>query len=254
MIVEVESNDNCETGCVARFKEAGPARPVFHVRLYDRNPAGKMGRACLRRSFATRAGPHAGTDGAASGGARTGRRPSWRAHAGRSSMPVVRRRWTGTSVFVPLISRRSETEPDPAHESSPFSGSRPATAPISPLPAQTQQAIRPRHSRDSTEQASVYGTTRVLGFQQTRHPGALGEAESSQSLFSPAADAPISASPQRQTLNALVVLDQDVLEQKRGLIEGVVRARRPRRVPSAPWAPVGAHDASPAPQGTPGRK
>lgn len=41
MIVEVESNDNCESSVFARFKEVGPARPVRQVRLYDRNPAGE---------------------------------------------------------------------------------------------------------------------------------------------------------------------------------------------------------------------
>lgn len=41
MIVEVESNENCETGVFARFKEAGPARPVLQVRLYDRTAAGE---------------------------------------------------------------------------------------------------------------------------------------------------------------------------------------------------------------------
>jgi hypothetical protein len=41
MIVEVESNGNCETGFFGRFKEIGPARPVQQVRLYDRNPAGE---------------------------------------------------------------------------------------------------------------------------------------------------------------------------------------------------------------------
>ena len=41
MIVEVESNENCEGSVFARFKEAGPARPVLQVRLYDRNPAGE---------------------------------------------------------------------------------------------------------------------------------------------------------------------------------------------------------------------
>jgi hypothetical protein len=41
MIVEVESNENCEASFFARFKEAGPARTVTHVRLYDRNPAGE---------------------------------------------------------------------------------------------------------------------------------------------------------------------------------------------------------------------
>jgi hypothetical protein len=41
VIVEVESNENCESSFFARFKEVGPARPVFQVRLYERNPAGE---------------------------------------------------------------------------------------------------------------------------------------------------------------------------------------------------------------------
>ncbi len=41
MIVEVESNDNCETSFFGRFKEAGPARPVNQVKLYDQNPTGE---------------------------------------------------------------------------------------------------------------------------------------------------------------------------------------------------------------------
>jgi hypothetical protein len=41
MIVEVESNENCVDSFFARFKEAGPARPVIQVRLYERNPAGE---------------------------------------------------------------------------------------------------------------------------------------------------------------------------------------------------------------------
>ena len=41
VIVEVESNENCESSVFARFKEIGPARPILQVRLYDRNPAGE---------------------------------------------------------------------------------------------------------------------------------------------------------------------------------------------------------------------
>jgi hypothetical protein len=41
MIVEVESNENSESSFFARFKEAGPARPVTQVRLYERNPSGE---------------------------------------------------------------------------------------------------------------------------------------------------------------------------------------------------------------------
>lgn len=41
MIVEVEPNDNCDSGVFARFKKVGPARPVVQVRLFERNPAGE---------------------------------------------------------------------------------------------------------------------------------------------------------------------------------------------------------------------
>jgi hypothetical protein len=41
VIVEVESNQNCEGSFFGRFKEVRPARPVNQVRLYDRNPAGE---------------------------------------------------------------------------------------------------------------------------------------------------------------------------------------------------------------------
>lgn len=41
MIVEVESSENCESSVFARFKEAGTARPVVQVRLYERNPTGE---------------------------------------------------------------------------------------------------------------------------------------------------------------------------------------------------------------------
>ena len=40
MIVEVESNENCQASFFARFKEIAAARPVAQVRLYDHNPAG----------------------------------------------------------------------------------------------------------------------------------------------------------------------------------------------------------------------
>jgi hypothetical protein len=41
VIVEVESNDNCEASFFGRFKDIRPARPVLQVKLYDRNPAGE---------------------------------------------------------------------------------------------------------------------------------------------------------------------------------------------------------------------
>ncbi len=41
MIVEVESNENCDASLFARFKEAGAPRAVVQIRLSERNPAGE---------------------------------------------------------------------------------------------------------------------------------------------------------------------------------------------------------------------
>ena len=41
VIVEVESNDNCDASVFARFKEIGQARPLQQIKLYDRNPEGE---------------------------------------------------------------------------------------------------------------------------------------------------------------------------------------------------------------------
>ncbi|MEW6543262.1 MAG: hypothetical protein AB1411_06575 [Nitrospirota bacterium] len=41
MIVEVESNPNCEATIFARFKETGPPRRVVQVRSFERNPQGE---------------------------------------------------------------------------------------------------------------------------------------------------------------------------------------------------------------------
>jgi hypothetical protein len=40
MIVEVDSNENCEASVFARFKDTGQPRQVHQVRLYDHDPAG----------------------------------------------------------------------------------------------------------------------------------------------------------------------------------------------------------------------
>ncbi len=41
MIVEVESNENCQNGVFARFKEMGVPRPVAKVRTYERRAEGE---------------------------------------------------------------------------------------------------------------------------------------------------------------------------------------------------------------------
>jgi hypothetical protein len=41
MVVEVESNPNCEAGLYARFKESSPARRVEKVKTFERRPEGE---------------------------------------------------------------------------------------------------------------------------------------------------------------------------------------------------------------------
>jgi hypothetical protein len=41
MLLEVESNPNCEQSLFARFKEVGPARRVLQVKAYERNLQGE---------------------------------------------------------------------------------------------------------------------------------------------------------------------------------------------------------------------
>ena len=107
-------------------------------------------------------------------------------------------------------------------------------APSSPKPKlldQVRQAIRIRHLSPRTEQAYVGWIKRFIFFHNKRHPVEMGEAEIGKFLSSLATDSKVSASTQNQALNALLFLYNKVLEKKIGLIQGVVRANRPRRLP-----------------------
>jgi integron integrase len=92
-------------------------------------------------------------------------------------------------------------------------------------------AIRARHYSYRTEKAYVHWVKRFIFFHNKHHPAEMGEAEIAKFLSSLASDSHVSASTQNQALNALLFLYQDVLERKIGLIEGVVRAKRARRLP-----------------------
>ncbi|TAJ26913.1 MAG: integron integrase, partial [Nitrospirae bacterium] len=96
---------------------------------------------------------------------------------------------------------------------------------------QVRRAIRTRHLSPHTEQAYIGWIKRFIFFHGKRHPIEMGEAEIGRFLSSLATDARVSASTQNQAFNALLFLYQQVLRRKIGLIEGVVRAKRPRRLP-----------------------
>jgi len=105
------------------------------------------------------------------------------------------------------------------------------TPPKPRLLDRVHQAIRARHLSPKTEEAYIGWIKRFIFFHGKRHPVEMGETEIGQFLSSLACDSHVAASTQNQALNALLFLYHQVLEKKIGLIQGVVRAKRPRRLP-----------------------
>ena len=64
-----------------------------------------------------------------------------------------------------------------------------------------------------------------------RHPRELGPADVTRFLSGLAVDRHVSASTQNQALSAIVFLYRDVLDMPVGWLAGLVRAKRPQRVP-----------------------
>ena len=91
-------------------------------------------------------------------------------------------------------------------------------------------AIRVRHYSRRTEKVYVAWVRRYVLFHGKRHPAGLGEAEVSAFLSALAARG-LSASSQNQALGALQFLYRVVLEQDVRWLAGLVRARRPVRMP-----------------------
>ena len=96
---------------------------------------------------------------------------------------------------------------------------------------QVRQAIRTRHYNYKTEKAYVHWIKRYIFFHDKRHPAEMAEKEIARFLSSLATEGHVSASTQNQAFNALLFLYHEVLDKKIGLIDGVVRAKRPERLP-----------------------
>jgi len=113
-----------------------------------------------------------------------------------------------------------------------FDGSAAPRPPAKPkLLDQVRRAIRSRHYSYPTEKAYVHWIKRYIFFHNKRHPQEMGEAEIAIFLSSLASDDHVSASTQNQALNAILFLYNEVLEKRIGLVQGVVRAKRPRHLP-----------------------
>ena len=109
-----------------------------------------------------------------------------------------------------------------------------AVASISPqrLMDQVRGRLRLKHYSLRTEQAYTAWIRRFIVATGRRHPRELGGPEVEQFLTSLAVDGQVAAGTQNQALSALLFLYREVLGIQLPWMEGVVRAKRPRRLPT----------------------
>ena len=94
-----------------------------------------------------------------------------------------------------------------------------------------RDAIKRRHYSRRTEEAYIHWTKRFIFFHGKRHPSELGEAEVTTFLNHLATDRKVAASTQNQALSALLFLYKEVLGSELNWLDGLVRAKRPKRMP-----------------------
>jgi integron integrase len=102
----------------------------------------------------------------------------------------------------------------------------------SPFLEQVRGAIRVRHYSIRTEQSYIAWIVRFIRFHGRRHPSEMGEIEVAAFLNHLAVARDVAASTQNQALNALNFLYRWVLNRPLGPLGGVVRAKRPERLPT----------------------
>ncbi len=97
---------------------------------------------------------------------------------------------------------------------------------------QVRDSLRLRHYSLRTEQAYIGWIKRFILFHKKRHPSEMGEQEITAFLTYLAVDKHVSASTQNQALSAILFLYKEVLKQELEWLDGVVRAKRPQRLPT----------------------
>lgn len=99
------------------------------------------------------------------------------------------------------------------------------------LSDKVRDALRRKHYSYRTEKTYLHWIRRFIYFHGKRHPRDMAEPEVAAFLTHLAVDRRVSASTQNQALNAILFLYKQVLNQEIGLVQGVVRAKRPERLP-----------------------
>ena len=96
---------------------------------------------------------------------------------------------------------------------------------------QCRDAIRTLHYSPRTEEAYLSWIRRYIHFHHRRHPSELGALDVRSFLSALAVQGQVSASTQNQALAAVTFLYKQVLRTPLPVAEGVVRAKRPSRLP-----------------------
>jgi integrase len=99
------------------------------------------------------------------------------------------------------------------------------------LLTQARHALQARRYSVRTEEVYVQWMRRFILFHDKRHPRDMGAAEVNQFLSDLAITRHVAASTQNQALCALLFLYRVVLQQDLGHLAGLVRAKKPRRLP-----------------------
>ena len=105
-------------------------------------------------------------------------------------------------------------------------------APAPRLMEEVRRRLRLKHYSLRTEQAYVSWIRRYIVANGKRHPRELGAAEVERFLSDLAVRGHVSASTQNQALSALLFLYREILGIDLPWMESVVRAKRPRRLPT----------------------
>ncbi|MDX9787285.1 MAG: integron integrase [Desulfobacterales bacterium] len=96
---------------------------------------------------------------------------------------------------------------------------------------QVRNAVRMRHYSIRTEETYVQWVKRLVLFHQKRHPLEMGSSEITHFL-SHLAHQNVAASTQNQAMSALVFLYKHVLQKEPGTFDGIVWAKRSRKLPA----------------------
>jgi len=94
------------------------------------------------------------------------------------------------------------------------------------------EAIRRKYYSRRTEEAYVHWIKRFIYFHGKRHPRDMGEAEVTAFLNDLASVRSVAGGTQNQALSALLFLYKEVLGKDLAWLDGLVRAKRPPRLPT----------------------